>query len=1372
MDPGLDDPGYNDYRHTAPRNAAQVVKDADARLGQGPRTTRRQRQERRLARSETKLERLNDRVDERREKMEPYAGDYAFMTQPIQGSQHRRVRGQLKSETRDLQEIANTSSKIDGIENALNRNVYADDPDRVERIAGKIANERRELGRVKEANKTFRSFLRDNPEFQRSNNPPDIQTLESFGFTADEARRMERGARLNVRGARSLPTTKMSNRIRTWDQMIKRSEADMAAQDAAVEQIASEEAVATMPEQNAEVDETPKPPKRPMSLGSPKTNEEYRAAWKKLMSSSDEFVILNRKRTHRHFANADLQLQHSVNKDGFAIDGTPTPALQVVTAETVDPASMVRGAIGKTADLALGFPNTPQAIADAKARLDQGNAQVIEIDDVLYDRDRAHQWLDNNLANMQNDPSWFETPEKQAQNKARDARAQAAADAAVAQLDAENLTRKQERQIVDEVAMAERIKARQAEAPQEMAAQGITEGAIAGRKRRRTGVGESNFDTRYYILDAAQIIQSHDPRTGNPNPLYAHSEGLQPRDRKDTVAWVYKTALNLQPLPLIDSSGLGGGPPIIDERGMVLDGNGRVMAFKLAETVPGRMDAYRQAIAEEGPWLGFSDEDIEGAKKLENPIIVSRVLNKADVGAVVRQGNQPRVAALTVQEQSQQDASRFDAGRLNELEIGANDDTFDDILKKSQNQKPIRELLEDMTSGNIGGLFDESGRITAAGRQRLTKAAMTYALGSSESANRVLKSWLNQDESEAIGRLKTGVERSLLDLVQLRTKIDSEDLGPEFDIADNIAKVIESYPAARKYKDRLAAHPYDIDSYFTASGFGPTSVSALNDEQRALLRKFHAINRSPIAVSSLLGSYVRHASGNAIPKNQSAMMDLSQFSDAQDPKTALIKAEAELQSTGRTSEMFIADALEHGRLTGLSSGDTTNTEKALGQLAGVQASAPAYAGQAIEPDAAKPAPPTPAPAPIPPVSKPVAPESVAQVVSPVIPDAQPVTERPETYFIDKMRAAARKTEELGIPVPSESYIGRLATAAVAFDRRKEFDAHLAANEWLSVSTAPDLSEAVQRPRYAEEHDEMPDLEEYRGWARRRANLAKTRGLSMADPDALDRLAELAERVRRENKRTYSDSRTAWMQDVPMTPESVAELETAIKATGTQWEIERKALQKQAAAPAPVDSSPTEALKPAQKPVAKDATQKAEQNTPPKTQSTPPADSVGDLRTAIMNVNRSIWTVRDDLKGDADQTRMITRTGDEPDYESADREHSAMQELELANTPSMFNDPESQLQDLYVKKVREYAALEAEMEVKGRHRSAATQEAHQRLEKEYQRMNKAPLPRMQPATRSGGGRRRGGGGDAMMAGFLPKGVSMEQAGYGKKKELYT
>ncbi len=1073
------------------------------------------------------------------------------------------------------------------------------------------------------------------------------------------------------------------------------------------------------------------------------------------------------------------------------------------------------------------------------------------------------------------------------------------------EIDVSYLTKQQQRDVQKQIEIQERQKAREDDKPVELSDEGVTEGAISGAKRKRYGVGSTTFDTRYYIIDASQVIQSHMPRSGDPNPQYAHSESLQPRNREDTVAWVYGTALDLQPLPLLDSRGLGGGPPIIDSRGMVLDGNGRVMAFKLAETIPGRMEAYREALREEAELMGFSEEDIERAMQLENPMLVSRVLNKADIPEIVRQGNQPRTATLTTQEQSQQDAAMFTPEIIEQLaslnEVSSEDKgdkTFDDILKRSDNQETLQELVGLMTSGNTSGFFDSTGSISDAGRTRIKKAALTYALGNSPSADRVLKPWFNQDTSSDIGQIKRGVERGLLDLVKLRNAISKGELEPEYDIADDLMRVLETYPESRKFRDRKAKFPYEIDQFFISRGFGPLTVSALTDRQRALFRKLHAINRSPVTIAQLLGKYVQHASGNAVSQDAIPMWDMNQFTEVNSPEDALVAAERDLTKTGRTKESFLKDALEDKRLTGLSSGDFVNKESALGQLAGGSHEVPPYEGDKIDPDFATPPqapPPTPVPAPPPkvvveepePELKPPPPKVVVEKPEPELkpPPPKVVVEEPEPelkppplkrtddsqtvdvddstrYFIDVMSDAAKKTAELGLAVPSERYIEKLAKSAVAYNRRTDFDKHLEAKPWLSLSTAPELSEVVYRPRYAEEHDELPDIEEYRGWARRRANLANLRGMTMADPDALDRLAALAEEIRRRHNRPYRESREAWMQDVPMTPQSLAQLEEAIRQSDKTWALEAKAVSKpKPSAPVakpqeqfeslqpkpPRDSEPFRNSKPfrqlidlyrqedelmrriarhqdsmdhrfkAGNQIGDDSVRRAEdRHNELIDQSLSVQQRIADVRLSLEeegdidvlignleglneydenrfnDYNLDEWEEKlivrnmkrreqeiEWLRGlpEARETRKkelrdaLVEVDDAIDTLKGSGPQAGLFAMELDVEVDDQSDDERSVAELeaeYDRKVREYAALKAETQIRGKHEAEAVEKAERQLEARLKEMNKMPVPRLdKPKRRGGGGGRRGGGGD-MLTGFLPKGVTMEQAGYGKRR----
>ena len=228
----------------AQRKAGWVTPDGlpQPAATEAPTSTRRERQEQRVDRAEVRVEKLQEKVAQRREGMSPYTDDYAFMTQPIQGAQHRKVRRGLKSEQKDVQEIAATNAKIDGMRNSLARNIYGDDPERMERFQTKIKAERREIARVKASNTKLRQLLKSNPELKNPSFPPSSEALKELGFTDAETSGLIRSSKLSVKGIRSFPITKRTNRIRQMQGFIKRIKADQAReQDAAIENAQAEE---------------------------------------------------------------------------------------------------------------------------------------------------------------------------------------------------------------------------------------------------------------------------------------------------------------------------------------------------------------------------------------------------------------------------------------------------------------------------------------------------------------------------------------------------------------------------------------------------------------------------------------------------------------------------------------------------------------------------------------------------------------------------------------------------------------------------------------------------------------------------------------------------------------------------------------------------------------------------------------------------------------------------------------------------------------------------------------------------------------------------------------------------------------------------
>lgn len=140
---------------------------------------------------------------------------------------------------------------------------------------------------------------------------------------------------------------------------------------------------------------------------------------------------------------------------------------------------------------------------------------------------------------------------------------------------------------------------------------------IKGRTNSVKTAKGTKIDTVFALVDSKYVIASH-TENGNENPKYDQS--LQPRDRsrESSIAWVSKTANNLDPESLGRTGRADTGAPIIGDDMMVESGNGRTMAIKLAYK-NGKAEEYRQWLIDEADMFGFTEAQVSQFKE---PILV------------------------------------------------------------------------------------------------------------------------------------------------------------------------------------------------------------------------------------------------------------------------------------------------------------------------------------------------------------------------------------------------------------------------------------------------------------------------------------------------------------------------------------------------------------------------------------------------------------------------------------------------------------------------------------------------------------------------------------------------------------------------------
>jgi hypothetical protein len=165
----------------------------------------------------------------------------------------------------------------------------------------------------------------------------------------------------------------------------------------------------------------------------------------------------------------------------------------------------------------------------------------------------------------------------------------------------------------------------------------------------------TQIETGFTLVEADGLIASHDS-AGNPNPDYPQE--LQPRDRgRDaSIAWVKKTANQLDPDSLGKTRRADTGAPIVGPDGVVESGNGRTMAIQEAYR-SGKADEYREWLMEEAEFFGLSADKVRGMKA---PVLVRVRTSAIDRREFAIEANQDDKLSMTATEKARADADRID----------------------------------------------------------------------------------------------------------------------------------------------------------------------------------------------------------------------------------------------------------------------------------------------------------------------------------------------------------------------------------------------------------------------------------------------------------------------------------------------------------------------------------------------------------------------------------------------------------------------------------------------------------------------------------------------------------------------------------------
>ena len=341
--------------------------------------------------------------------------------------------------------------------------------------------------------------------------------------------------------------------------------------------------------------------------------------------------------------------------------------------------------------------------------------------------------------------------------------------------------------------------------------------------------GGIRIEARPEVVDLSALIPSH-TADGAVNPLYPHAEGLQPRDRSTAGSQdqIQAIAANLQPERLAPSPEAGAGAPIIDGRGVVESGNGRIAALERVYTSPAlahRAQAYRAFLEAQG-------YDLTG---IANPVLVGRrtsEMTPEQARQFARGANERPNLSMTAAEQARADAER--AGRaIDQLQPGQ--------LTSGQNRDFTRSFLAQLPAEERGSLVLSDGRLSAAGETRIRQAMLAHAYG--DGLGPILERLLN-GEIDNLKALAGALADTAGPWGRMRAAAARGDIPKELDITAPLGEAVQLLERSRSTGRPLAEMLAQTDAFAT-----PPSPAVL-----ALLRLMHRddamtrpLGREPLA---------------------------------------------------------------------------------------------------------------------------------------------------------------------------------------------------------------------------------------------------------------------------------------------------------------------------------------------------------------------------------------------------------------------------------------------------------------------------------------------------------------------------------------------
>lgn len=314
---------------------------------------------------------------------------------------------------------------------------------------------------------------------------------------------------------------------------------------------------------------------------------------------------------------------------------------------------------------------------------------------------------------------------------------------------------------------------------------------------------DAGFDATYKIVPAADITASHTTNYA-VNDLYPAEYQPRDRNRPQMRGQVEKMAKTMKPELLAESQFVNEGAPIVNNSGVVLNGNGRVMAVQkaykgLTDAHKKSAKAYKDYLVSIAPSLGIAPEKVQS---MDHPVLVRQAVDDADTSAIIN--STEGGAKFGGTEQAKADADRL---KLSTLEQFVDNGTGE--FMNPSNREFRRTAAKDIFSDAEGNsVFNEKGDLSPTGAFRIRNAIFAKAYNDN---------YLLTQLSEATDNNSKNIMNAMIaaapEVAKVNEGIKNGTLYPDYDISDVITKTAKTIMSLRNEGKPLSFHLQETDLF-------------------------------------------------------------------------------------------------------------------------------------------------------------------------------------------------------------------------------------------------------------------------------------------------------------------------------------------------------------------------------------------------------------------------------------------------------------------------------------------------------------------------------------------------------------------------------